>query len=194
MSTWRPMVTMPRCIVSTMLDGGVALTSPSKEIMDIFTRGGAPEGYWSRIDWDAQIASMVRRGIHEIVAVKWVQHLRSGGLTDAEAYELIRDKDTLPGWTAGELWDRSEVPADWWFRDAWKRSHNGGPIYVDLNIARCIQFREIQTAVHVENERRKKDFDLWQSQFECDMAAVREMIKRKNDLLELRRVWPEGLM
>ncbi len=182
-----------RCIVSTRPDGGVSITHPTAEFMTIFTNGGAPAGYFLGMTRDGQIASFVKRGIREDVAVKWMDALLLGGLTDAEAYELIRDKDTKPEWTGNELWDRTELPTDRWFRDAWKRSHNGGPIYIDLNIARRIQFREIQTAVHVENERRKKDFDLWQSQFECNMAAVREMIRSKNEPLELRRVWPEGL-
>ena len=33
--------------------------------------------------------------------------------------------------TGCELWDTADVPTDRRHRDAWRRSHNGGPIWLD---------------------------------------------------------------
>lgn len=134
---------MPKCIVSTREDG-VSITYPTREIMSMLTCGGAPPGYFGKMSIDGQIASMVSRGIPEWVAFKYLKHLFCGGLTDAEAHELIRDRDTAPDWTAKELWDCSDVPQDRTYRDAWRRSHNGGPIEIDLSKARTIQLRRVK--------------------------------------------------
>jgi hypothetical protein len=182
-----------RCIVSTRPDGGVSITYPSAEFMAFFTLGGAPYGYFGRIDWDGQIASMTGRGIRESVAVQWVRSIINGGLTTAEAYELIRDRDTAPEWTGKELWDRADVPRDRWFRNAWYRSHNGGPICVDLGRAKSIQFREIKNAVDCENKRRKSEIDLFDIPVACDLAFFRERVRKASDEFELRCVWPKGL-
>ena len=182
-----------RCIVSTRPDGGVSITHPSAEIMAIFTLGGAPEGYFGRLDWDAQIASMTGRGIRESVAVRHVRALISGGLTTAEAYELIRDRDTASDWSGKELWARAELPADRWFRDAWHRSANGGPIVINLSRAKSIQFREIKNAVDSENKRRQSDLELFDIPVACDLAFFRERIRKASDERELRRIWPKEL-
>jgi hypothetical protein len=178
-----------RCIVSTGNGGWVHVTHPTNEIMSIFTNGGAPDGYFGRIDRDYQIAEMVKRGVRECDAVRWIKHLFSGGLTTAEAYELIRDRDTKQEWTGKELWDKGELP-DRWFRDAWKRSANGGPIYVSLDRAKPIQFKRIRSAIEAENKRRRDDLDLFDTPIECDLAMIRERIRRANDEIELRQIWP----
>ena len=158
--------------------------------MAIFTNGGAPKDYFLGMTRDGQIASFVNRGIREDVAFKWMNALLMGGLTDAEAYELIRDKDTALDWTGKELWDRDEVPADRWYRDAWSRSHNGGPININLSRAKSIQFREIKNAVDSENKRRQSDLELFDIPVACDLAFFRERIRKADDEIELRHIWP----
>jgi hypothetical protein len=182
-----------RCIVSTGKDGAVFVTHPTTETMTFLTHGGAPDGYFRRVDRDEQIERMVGRGIRQVVAVKWITVLFTGGLTDAEAYELIRDRDTHADWSGKELWNRSEIPADRWFRDAWKRSPNGGPIYVNLDRAKPIQFRRIRSAIEDENKRRQNELDLFDALFECDLPALRERIRSVDDERALRAIWPDGL-
>jgi hypothetical protein len=180
-------------IVSTRPDGGVSLTRPTNEIMSILTLGGAEDCYSGRVDWDAQIANHVRDGIREVVAVRWIKHFRSGGLTDAEAYELIRDRDTKPEWSGKELWKPSEAPIDRWFRNAWKRSHNGGPIYIAIDRAKPIQFKHIVSAIEREKKRRSNEMDYFDIPVEVDLLAIREKIRRASDEIELRHIWPDGL-
>jgi hypothetical protein len=178
-------------IVSTRPDGGVSLTCPSAEIMSWLTLGGAPEGYFGRINWDAQIEEMTSRGVYQDVAARYVRGVQSGGFTDAEAYELIRDRDTKPEWTGKELWD--EVPTDRWFRNAWRRSPNGGPIYIDLERARPVQFWRIRSAIREENKKREYDIDLFDVPLEYDLAEIRERIRQAPDDATLRHIWPRGL-
>lgn len=179
---------MPKCIVSTRKDG-VTVTHPTPEIMSILTCGGAPKGYFGpELTIDGQIASMAARGIRESVAHKYIKHLFCGGLTDAEAYELIRDRDTDPEWTAKELWEPCDLPGRW-FRDAWSRSHNGGPITIDLNKARPIQFRRIKSAVERENKKRADDLHSFDALLDVDFLDVRKRISAARDEQELRLIW-----
>jgi hypothetical protein len=177
-------------IFSTRPDGGVSTIAPSAEIMSFFTLGGKPKKmYCGRVD--GQINAIVQEGIRESVAVRWVKAVREGGLTDAEAYELIRDRQVKPDWTGHELWESG--PQDRWFRNAWRRSPNGGPIYVDLSRARPIQFKHIRTAIEVENKRRADDIDLFDAPIECDLLKVRQRILAASDEIELRMIWPKGV-
>lgn len=184
---------MTCCIVSTRSDGGVSLTYPTAEIMSWLTLGGAPEGYFGRINWDAQIDEMTKRGVYETVAVRYVHGLQAGGFTDAEAYELLRDRDTKPEWTGKELWDLSEVSTDRWYRNAWRRSPNGGPIYIDLQRAKPVQFSRIRTAIHEENTRRVNDIDLFDALVEYDLLEIKRRILQASSEPELRSIWPMEL-
>ncbi len=180
-------------IVSTRPDGGVSLTNPTSEIMSWLTLGGAPEGYFGRINWDAQIEEMTGRRVPQDVAVRYVRGLQSGGFTDAEAYELIRDRDTNPEWTGKEVWDPSEVPTGRWYRNAWVRSQNGGPIYIHLERAKYVQFWRIRGAISQEERRRENDIELFDAPVSCDLRAIKQRIRSARDDLSLRRIWPEGL-
>ena len=64
-----------------------------------------------------------------------------GGCTTAEAYGIIRDRDCSHLGTGCELWDASDLPTDRRYRNAWRRSHNGGPIYIDDRAAMLIDER-----------------------------------------------------
>ena len=119
--------------------------------------------------------------------------MQFGGCTDAEAYELMRDRFCAHEGTGIELWDVGDVPSDRWFRDAWVRSHNGGPINVSLPKARGIQFQRITDAVELENNRRRQDMNLFDSPFSPDWSVIRDAIRMADDVGELRRVWPREL-
>ena len=193
-----------RAVVSTRPDHGVSITVPTNEIMPVLTHGGAPEGYFGRtLDRDWEIEKWVRDphwhsrlsfGQREQLAARWVDHFISGGLTDAEAYGLVRDKDSNDEWIGSELWDLSDIPTDRWFRDAWVRSHNGGPISVDLKLSKPIQFIRIKTEVDLETKRRGNDMELFDVQVDVDLRTIREKIKAARNQTELRCLWPTLLL
>jgi hypothetical protein len=138
---------------------------------------------------DRQIAKQAEE-CGERNAHRFVMAIQFGGCTDAEAYELMRDRFCTHLGTGIELWDTADVPHDRWFRDAWVRSHNGGPISVSLTKARGIQFRKIKAAVELENSRRITDMDLFDCLLSPDWSSFRDAIRRANTVGELRRVGP----
>lgn len=123
-------------ILTTTPDGGVAITCPSEWAIEALFQGA-----WQTFPWwfgQVQFARMVLRGVPARVAWRYVTGMRNGGLSRAEAIELIRDRDCWPFGTAHEIVDVSEIPDDRTHRDAWRRSRNGGPIWIDEDHARRI--------------------------------------------------------
>jgi hypothetical protein len=119
--------------------------------------------------------------------------MQFGGCTDAEACELMRDRLCAHLGSGIELWDMADVPTDRWFRDAWVRSHNGGPIGISLERARPVQFRRIKAAAARENQRRAVDLAWFDRPLEIDLLGIAARIRKTDDEAELRRVWPEAL-
>ena len=79
-----------------------------------------------------QVWQQVQDGISEHAAVKFMRAMQFGGCTEAEAYGVIRDRDCAHLGTACELWHVDDVAKlDRRYRDCWRRSSNGGPIYID---------------------------------------------------------------
>jgi hypothetical protein len=209
---------MPKRIVFTRHDGGVAVCAPSLTALRFMTGGGGrwdppPGKMWHRWDdkshlidvpyhlrgqrfiaptWflNAQIDAQAKDGVGERAARRFVHAMQFGGCTDAEAYELMRDRFCAHHGTGIELWDVDDVPKDRWFRDAWVKSHNGGPIDVSLSKARGVQFRRINNAVEIENNRRRQDINLFDRSVQPDWSAIRDAIRRAENEVELRRVWP----
>lgn len=131
-------------IIYTRHDGGVSITQPSANCMRWMGLGGRwadrERGYL-----DTQIERQIAAGHDERAVVRFCRAMMFGGCTDAEALEIIRDRDCGHLGTAFELVDFADIPQDRWFRNAWRRSHNGGPIYIDMKKARAIQYRRIKS-------------------------------------------------
>lgn len=144
---------MLKRIVYTRPDGGVNVCHPAKEIKAFMTNGGGwfdnyPNGVNKAIA--REIEKQINNGRNKAITVRFVHALAFGGCTDAEFYEIIRDRDCGHRGTGFELWD--DIPLDRWFRNAWVRSHNGGPINIDLTKARKIQAGYIKQALSKRQE------------------------------------------
>lgn len=182
---------MNKRIVYNRHDGGVDICCPAQWAIAAMCGGGA----WREFPWfypgfdEVQIERMIARGIRETVAAAYADAMMSGGCTTAEALEIIRDRDCAPHGTAIELWDISDIPTDRWFRDAWRRSPNGGPITVNLKLARPIQWTRARAVVERENRRRADEFERM-GLIDVDWEALRERIKSASDENELRTIWP----
>lgn len=179
---------MRRCIVYTRFNGGVSVCYPSDEVLTWMSCGGIwndrPRGFY-----DIQIERMIAAGHKPDAAQRFAKAVQFGGCTTAEALEIIRDRDCAHLGTAIELWDVSDVPSDRWYRDAWRRSHNGGPIGIDLSLAKPIQFKKARAAVERENKRRVHDLHS-AGLLDIDMDAIRQSILMARDEIELRTIWP----
>ncbi len=184
---------MNGCIVYTRFDGGVSICYPTDDVISWMSCGG----YWSdrpRGFLEVQIERQIAAGHGPDASKRFAHAVQFGGKTTAEAYEIVRDRDCAHLGTAIELWDRSDVPTDRWYRNSWRRSHNGGPISIDLRRAKPIQFQHIQSAIARENRRRKDDINLFDMPVEVDLIAVREKIRAARNEIELRSIWPLAQM
>ena len=180
-----------KAILTTAHAGGVLVTYPAREMFDVMSRGG----YWAdrpRGFLEAQIERQISAGIDRDHAQRFAYALEFGGLTTAEVYSVIRDRDCARHGTQHELIDPDELP-DRWFRDAWARGHNGGPVHISLEKARAVQWRKIVAAVDIENKRRREDLKAT-APVDFDQGAIRSAIRNARDDDELRRVWPCSLL
>lgn len=174
------MIQRPERIIYTRYDGGVSIVAPSMNCMRWMSLGGRwadmPRGYV-----DSQIERQIAAGHNAHAAFRFAHAMAFGGCTDAEALEIIKDRDCGHLGTAFELVDYSEVPSDRWFRDAWRRSRNGGPIYVAMDVARKIQMKRMKS---VANQRHAT----------LQENRWRERIRRAETPEQLKNIWPKGLV
>lgn len=167
-----------RRIVYTRPDGGVNVCTPSATALRFMTNGGGRWGTPPRGFLDRQIVAQSAHGVGERNAHRFVMAMHAGGCTEAIAMDIMRDRFCSHLGTACELVDA--VPTDRWFRDAWRRSHNGGPICVAMPVARDIQLRRIEAAAK-------------RSKASIQMPRWRVAVRRAQSPEELRALWPERL-
>ena len=122
-------------VVTTGPDGRVLITTPSLTAMAYMTCGGRrwddelqhePPGFLER-----QIAEQAKNGVGEWAARRFVMAMQDGGCTVEEAYGFMLERFAAHLGTGHELWATQDIPTDWTYRKAWRRSHNGGPIWLD---------------------------------------------------------------
>jgi len=180
------MLGLDRAIVYNNFKGGVQVCHPAPEIFRIMSLGG----YWSRAPRgfvETQIGRQIAAGISPDHARKFAEAVAFGGLTEAESWEVIRDRDCARHGNQHEIFRLTDLP-DRWFRGAWSRSHNGGPIGIDLEAARLVHWSRIRAAVNDENKRRREAFEPLRP-IAPRWNTVRNAIKHARDEDELRRVW-----
>jgi hypothetical protein len=181
-----------RIVYTRHSDGGVSVCAPTDWAIKWLGCGGfwgAKQHGW----YDRQIESQIARGVMPDAARRYVKAMISGGCTTAEALGIIRDRDCGHLGHSIELQDVSDLPGDRWFRDAWKRSANGGPISIDLAKARPIQWRHIKSAQTKIAEQRALDLECFEPRVEFDEAHVRTLIKKATCVDQLRSIWPKEL-
>lgn len=128
-------------ILATRPDGGVDITIPSEWGIRYLMHG--PTGRWHPwfdCGWwfgVRQWRSMVKRGVPAKAAWTYAQTMLRGGVTRRQAIEIIAARDCRG--LAIEIVDVSEIPDDRTYRDAWRRSANGGPIWIDDAAKDCIE-------------------------------------------------------
>jgi hypothetical protein len=145
------------------------------------------------------IENLMRSGHRPDFARRWIDTALTGGMTDAEYYEAVIEKAMSKDGTAPELVDAA--PADRWFRDAWRRGHNGGPIRIDFDAARLVHVQRIDLAVRaLQDQRERSGARLMLArelgQKVADIPDIRPSIKalaRARSVEEVRSIWPAGL-
>jgi hypothetical protein len=167
-----------RFIVYTRRDGCVSVCAPSLTALRYMTGGG---GRWDGHDpgfLDRQLVEQSKYGVGERNARAFIHAMQFGGCTEAEGYGIMRDRFCAHLGSGCELWRKDDIPADRWFRDAWRRSHNGGPIYTSMSVARKIQMKRLRACA--DRNRLELRFSFW-----------RERIRRAETSEALKAVWPK---
>lgn len=177
-------------ILYTRHDGGVTVTYPTLEIFRVMQTGG----YWNdrpRGFIDKQIELQISSGIAPDHARRFAHAVAFGGCSEAETYDILKDRDCARHGVLHELIDPSELP-DRWFRNAWCRSGNGGPVSINLDLARPLQWGRLYRAVERVNVKRRSAFESI-PEIIIDKPRITSAIKHARDDEELRRVWIEGV-
>ncbi len=175
-------------ILFTRHDGGVSVCYPTRNIFCVMQAGGwwddRPRGYI-----EEQIRRQVESGIDEEHATRFALAVAFGGVTESEAWEVIRDRDCARRGFDFQKIHSSELP-DRWFRDAWTRKgSNSGIPYVDLEQARLIQWKKIVHMTDAEN--KKRELDLYgKKPIKLNKMTWQRAISKARDADELRRVLP----
>ena len=165
-------------IIYTRHNGSVGICQPMAECVSAMGNGG----YWSdrpRGFIEAQIERRIAGGRPASVARRFVNAVAFGGCTEAEAYEIIRDLDIGHLGTAFERIDQARLP-DLWFFDAWRRSHNGGPISIDMKTARKIQLK------YIKNIAEKLHIDI-------NIHRYKTLARMTKTPEHLKTLWPKSL-
>ena len=130
-------------IITTLPNGGVAVTCPAEGAILCLQHGttGPWHPWFGRPWWFAHVqwARMVRRGVKAKAAWRYCQTMMTGGASRREAIEIIAGRDCGHLGTALEIVDVSELPDDRTYRDAWRRSQNGGPVWIDEKAQAAIE-------------------------------------------------------
>lgn len=128
---------MRQRILYTRFDGGVNICHPAHEIIRAMGCGGLwrnpTRGFIMR-----QVESKIARGVKADAARRLCLALAFGGQPTSYAWEIVRDADCGHLGTGHELIDVCDIPTDRTYRSAWRRSSNGGPIWVDDAKAQAI--------------------------------------------------------
>ncbi|WP_291854907.1 hypothetical protein [Bradyrhizobium sp.] len=183
---------LKRIVFTRIADNGVSICCPASEVIAWMGCGG----FWdqhARGFIEMQIERQITCGVAPDVARRYAYAMQRGGCTTAEALAIIRDRDCAPYGRAIELWDLADVPVDYWFRNAWRRSHNGGPISIDLARAKRIQFQHARAAVMAMNSRLNSDMESFDRLVDIDWLRFRERIRSASDVRDLRGIWPTHL-
>lgn len=171
-------------------DNGVTVLHPAPECLRALSQGG----YWGKMRrgfLDEQIERQVRDGRDRKAAARFSNALAWGCGNSKLALEILRDRDCAHRGFNIELIDTGELP-DRWFRDAWIRSPNGGPVSINLEHARTIQLATIRQAVADARTLRARGL-LRCPRIRVPWTTIESAVNHARDEDELRRVWPEGI-
>lgn len=181
----------PRFLYTRKSDGGIAVGVPAPNCIRAMMFGGfwdlMPRGFIAE-----QIELQVQGGIPREAATKFALAIGHGGLTYGEALNVMCERDYGHIGINIDIVDASEIPSDRWFRDAWTRSPNGGPIRIDMKKARRVHLRWLQAAVDVENAKRARRW-FRRRPVVVPMITMARATLHARDEEELRRVWPDDL-
>ena len=147
-----------RLVYTRHEDGGVSLCMPTTDILSWMSCGGywndKPRGFLQELV-RRKTCPKLQKGhpTTEVAAWKLINALQWGGCTTQESWAAIAAHDCERFGHSIELQALCDVPTSRVYRDAWRRGHNSGQIYVDMGLARPIRMAVIERQVSRINEK-----------------------------------------
>lgn len=140
-------------ITWTDVNGTVRVTTPAKQAMDALVGSG---GMLDPTKIDQQAAAYVDAGMGTASARRMAEGYANGGLTEAEALDLIRER-SIPGSALNTIViEATELPYFGSFgRAAWHQNGASTPVF-DMVRARPIKTEQIRK----ERDRRLEETDI----------------------------------
>ena len=179
-------------------DNSVSVCKPTHDALSWMSCGGywndKPRGFLDELV-RRKTCPKLQKGKHISEASAWsfVKAMQWGGLNTQESWHVIKLHDVDRYGFDAQVIRHDELP-DRWFRDAWTRKgSNSGLPYVDLELARPIQWKRIHSAVSRENKRRAADL-FGKSPIKLNKAEYQNAIRNARDAEELRRIFPSELI
>jgi hypothetical protein len=140
----------PRCVLALMEGGNVGQDTRwrrglRKYLNAVGLRFSFPlMPLWLAKEWevhkhvrDPLWRSDLKPEAREALARRWVDAMAHGGLTAGEAVRLIAERDRPADSLAMDIIDPGELP-ERYYRAAWRRSSNGGPVWIDDDVRLAI--------------------------------------------------------
>jgi len=179
---------------------GVVLRAPSPKTFQAMVWAG---GLVRPEQMDEEIANFVAAGATPSVANSYIQGITYGGLSEADALELLFNIRPPEGTIRHFICERDSLLSDRTFRDAWECSET--TVQVNMPKARVIQLDKIREVRN--NELTKKDIEFMRAIEDGDIDAQASIKVKKQELRdipqtfdlttdspeELKQKWPEGL-
>lgn len=138
---------------------------------------------------EKQIDLQIQSGARPDAARRFARAVAFGGVTGAEAWDIVRERFCAHRGGNFQLLNIDELP-DRTYRDAWRQGHNTGAVYVHMPAARRIQFERVKRAVERRNGSR---LALGRRPIAPQWLTLGQAIRHARDEDELRRIWPDGI-
>lgn len=167
-------------IIWTDSNGNVRRYTPAPQAMKALTGDG---GMLDPAHIDKQAASYVTAGMGGAEARKLAEGFANGGLTEAEALDLIRDRHLLTNATNVTVVEAAELPYFGSFgRFAWRQDGAAAPVF-DMGRARSIKTDQIR--VERDNRLAILDIDYMRADEMGDGAEKQRVTAKKQTLRDL---------
>jgi hypothetical protein len=176
-----------RVLFTRKTDGGVSIFNPSLRTVSVLQQGNGYGRMLKRGTLEVQTQRLIEDGIDQDIAQTFVNAYAFGGNTEAEALKILIDRSCAHEGLHIDVVTKQELPPRF-YRNAWIRSPNGGPVNISLDKAKIIQWDTLYSSIEAENKKREREFEL-RPLIEVPWETIRSSIRHARDVDELSKIW-----
>ena len=106
-----------KVVVHNRNDGGVTISYFSSSLLAVMMGTGYG---WNQERINYEVGKFVAGGKAEDIVLPYMEAVANGGVTEAQAIELINAKDDKANCLGCTVIEDTDLPSDQYFRDAWE--------------------------------------------------------------------------